>query len=62
MKVYVMTKAVPFGKEEYVGVKNSKKSAEKAFREMFPHMKTNTGTIVSDAANTYMLFIHEEEV
>ena len=62
MKVYVMTKAVPFEKEEYVGVKNSKESAEKAFREMFPHMRTNTGTLVSDAANTYILFIHEEEV
>lgn len=62
MKVYVMTKAVPLGKEEYVGVRNSKKNAEKAFREMFPHMRKNMDTLVSDADNTYLLFIHEEEV
>lgn len=62
MKVYVMTKAAPLGKEEYVGVRNSKKNAEKAFRELFPHMRRNMDTLVSDAHNTYLLFIHEENI
>lgn len=62
MKVYIMTKAVPFGLEEYIGVRNSKKNAEKAFRELFPHMRINMDTLVSDEDNTYLLFIHEEEV
>lgn len=36
MKVYVMTKFKPFGKEEYVGVKKSQKEAVKALRQLFP--------------------------
>lgn len=62
MKVAVMTKAVPFGPEVYVGVKASKKLAEKAFREMYPHMRKQDDALVSDATNSLLLFIHEEGV
>ncbi len=64
MKVYVMTKFNPFGKEEYVSVKKSQKEALKAFREMFPNMrgKVEDGTLESDANHTYLLSVHEEEI
>lgn len=62
MKVYVMTKAKPFKEEQYIGVRATKKSAEKALREEFPHMRCEMGSYVSDKYNTYLLFIHEEEV
>ena len=66
MKVYIMTKARQFQKEEYVAVKKSKKECEKAFRDMFPYMrKSDSGeNYVSDKDlnHAYLLFIHEEEV
>lgn len=72
MKVYVYTQAELFSPEIYLGVKGSKKEAEKVLRNMFPHMKPDlnnqmSGTnkkysYVSDAQNTLLLFIHEEEV
>lgn len=64
MKVYVMTKFEPFGKEEYVDVKRSRKDAMKAFREMFPNMrgKIEDRSLSSDANNTYLLDIKEVEL
>ena len=64
MKVYVMTKAKPFEAEQYIGVKGTKKAAEKALREVFPHMRKDVGgeNYISDKDNTWLLLIHEEEV
>lgn len=62
MKVFVMTKAVPLGPEIYVGVKKTRKEALKTFRELFPHMREKSGGMVSDSSNTFLLFIHEEEI
>lgn len=65
MKVYVTTKAKPFNPEQYIGVHPSKKTAEKALRAMFPYMKKSIGdndAYSSDRDNTWILFIHEEEV
>lgn len=64
MKVYVITKAKPFQAEQYMGVKSSKKSAEKDLRDAFPYMrKSGFGdNYVSDKENTWLLFIHEEEL
>ena len=62
MKVYVMTKYKPFGKEEYVGVKKSEKEALEAFKKMFPCMRGNVGGLSSDKNNTWLLSIHEEEI
>lgn len=64
MKVFVMTRAVPFGVEEFVDVKRTKKEAEKAFRNIHPHMRSsmNDNCFVSDKNNTYILFIREKEV
>lgn len=63
MKVYVMTKAKPFEAEQYIGVKGTKKAAEMALRETFPNMrKDGENTYISDKDNTWLLFVHEEEV
>ncbi len=62
MKVYVMTKYKPFGKEEYVGVKKSEKEALEALKKMFPCMRGNVGGLSSDKNNTWLLSIHEEEI
>lgn len=64
MKVYVMTKARPFQAEQYMGVKSSRKSAEKALRDVFPFMRKSAmgDDYVSDKENTWLLFIHEEEL
>lgn len=62
MKVYVMTQAEPFQKEVYVGVKKSKKEAENELRKKYPNMRNVGESYVSDKNNTYLLFIHEEEI
>ena len=65
MKVYVMTKCLPpFGKEEYVDVKKTKKEAMKAFRELFPHMrgKVEDRSLSSDSQNTFLLDIKEVKI
>lgn len=63
MKVYVMTKFKPFGKEEYVGVKKSQKEAVKALRQLFPHMRGDVERGLSaDATNELLLRIREEEI
>lgn len=69
MKVYVMTKAKLFGDEIFVDVKPTKKAAEKAFRERYPHMRysgmgdsyTSQKEITPDNG-ALLLFIHEREV
>lgn len=62
MKVYVMTKAEPFKAEQYMGIKATRKAAEKALRDAFPYMRKEGDDYVSDKENTYLLFIHEEEI
>jgi hypothetical protein len=63
MKVYVATKAKPFGVEEYVGVEATRKKAEQHLRGLFPYMrKDGDNSFVSSARNEYILFIHEEEI
>lgn len=63
MKVYVMTKFKPFGKEEYVGVKGSQKEAVKTLRQLFPHMRGDADRgFSSDATNELLLRIREEEI
>lgn len=64
MKVFVMTRARPFGVEEFVDVKRTKKEAEKAFRNIHPHMRSSLDdcSFVSDKDTTYILFIREKEV
>ena len=68
MKVYVMTQAKPFHAEVYIGVRKSLKEAEKALRNDYPHMKPVSNMsdgvkdYVSDASNSLLLFIHEEEI
>jgi len=64
MKVYVMTKAKPFGDEIFVDVKATRKAAEAAFRQEFPYMRIdkNTGDIISDKDITWLLFIREKEI
>lgn len=64
MKVYVMTEANPFCPETYLGVKPSKKEAEKELRKRYPYMrKYRNDNYVSDASSVAkLLFIHEEEV
>lgn len=59
-----MTKAELFKPEVYVGVKKSKKEATKELRDRYPHMRQdrNDMTFVSDASNSLLLFIHEEEI
>ena len=68
MKVYVMTKAKPFGDEIFVDVKPTRKAAEKAFRENYPFMRysgfdsyTSQKEITPDN-EAILLFIHEREV
>jgi hypothetical protein len=60
--VFIITKAKPFGEKIYVGVRSSKKLALKLLRELFPHMRTIGEDMVSDADNTWLLFIDEEPV
>ena len=68
MKVYIMTKAKPFGEETYIGVRKSAKEAEKALREKFPYMRPTDGNVpgikafTSDKDSNYLLFIREEEI
>lgn len=63
MKVYVMTKFKPFGKEEYVGVKANQKEAVKALRQLFPRMRGDADRGFSaDASNELLLRIREEEI
>ena len=44
-KVYVITKALPLCAEEYVGVKGSKKQAEKFIRQDFPNARIESGAM-----------------
>ena len=65
MKVYVMTEADLFGVERYVGVKASKKAAEKEFRKKYPHMKKDEGNdsyVSASSGEIKLLFVHEEEI
>lgn len=63
MKVYVMTKAKLFQAEQYMGVRPTRKSAEKSLRDAFPYMrKDGENSYVSDKEKTWLLFIHEEEL
>ena len=43
-KVYVITKALPLHEEVYVGVKGSKKQAEKFIRQDFPNARIESGS------------------
>ena len=68
MKVYVMTKFVPFGDDIYVCVKNSKKEAEEYLRHLYPHMKptdsfgTNCAYVTKENGDVLFLAIKEEEI
>lgn len=71
MKVYVMTKAEPLEAKIYIGVKRSKKEAEKYLRMLYPHMKKiepaykyegEGDSYVSDSSNTLLLFIDEVQI
>ena len=67
MKVYVMTKAKPFGDEIFVDVKATRKAAEKAFREQYPFMRHSMGDAYASHKNisdigAWLLFIHGREV
>ena len=68
MKVYVCTEAKIFGAEVYMFVKKSRKDAVKALRSLSPHMKSadslvkNVDSYFTDASNTMLYFIHEEEI
>lgn len=62
MKIYVMLKYRPLGKEEYIGIKKSRKDAEKCLRQLFPHMRVMDDTLVSDANGAYILEVREEEI
>lgn len=63
MKVYVATKAKPFQAEEYICVKATKRQALMSLRELFPYMREIENDIYSsDANNTYLLYIHEEDI
>lgn len=64
MKVYIMTKAELFKPEVYIGVKASKKQAEKALRELYPFMRKDEvgDSYMADKNNQLLLFIHEEEI
>jgi hypothetical protein len=62
MKIYVILKYRPLGNEEYIGIKKSRKEAEKCLRQLFPHMRVMNDTLVSDANGTYVLEVREEEV
>ena len=64
MKVYVMTKFVPFGAEQFVDVKKSKKEALKTFRELFPNMRgdPDKNNMSSDKNDTYLLRIIEKDL
>lgn len=67
MKVYVITKAEPFGEEVYVGTTATKEMAKRILRKKYPHMK-ECGTVdgflsyVVGSPVKYLLFIREEEV
>ena len=66
-KVYIVTKAVPFGAERIYGAFSSKKSAEKALRKEYPYMRLSddSGSLASytaDAKPSLLLFIHEMDV
>ena len=66
MKVYVVTGSKPFAPEIYLGVKASKKAAEKMLREQYPHMKKSADkpglcSYFAEREGT-LLFIHEEEI
>lgn len=62
MKIYVMLKYRPLGNGEYIGIKKSRKDAEKCLRQLFPHMRVMNDTLVSDANVTYILEVCEEEI
>lgn len=68
MKVYVVTEANLLQPERYFTVKRSKKEAEKAIREVAPHMRKSNDlgkvtSYLSDASkNPLLYFIHEEEI
>ena len=62
MKIYVMLKYRPLGNEVYIGIKKSRKDAEKCLRQLFPHMRVMDDTLVSDANGAYILEVREEEI
>lgn len=62
MKVIVITKAKMFQEEQFVGVAESIKSAEKLMKTEFPYMRKTGDSYVSDAKNTWLLFAREVEV
>lgn len=68
MIIYVVTEAKPLGVERYMFVKASKKEAEKALRNISPHMRSfrgnikNTSIYSADASNSMLYFIHEEDI
>ena len=68
MKVYVMTKFVPLGTEIYIGVKRTKKDAEKILRKSYPHMKptdsfgTDCAYVTKENGDVLFLAIKEEEI
>lgn len=49
-KVYVVTKAKPFGDECYVTVKATKKEAEKVIRGLYPNAQKSS---ISDELDSY---------
>ncbi len=63
MKVYVMTEAEPFMPEKYLGVKATRKAAEKELRKKYPYMKPDgKDSYTTNIAGIKLLFIHEEEI
>lgn len=65
MKVYVTCKARPFQPEIFMDVYGSKKTATKALRTEFPHMRPmndDPNCFISDKDMTWLLFIHEREI
>lgn len=63
-KVYVTTKAMIFGTEEFIDVFGTYNEAESSLREMFPYMRKakSESTYWSDRDKMMLLFIHEKEV
>jgi len=66
-KVYIVTKAVPFGPERLHKAFSTKKDAERAMRKEYPHMKKsndmgNLSSFVTDNSMTQLIFIHEMEI
>ncbi len=61
-KIYVITKAEPLKEEKYVGIRSTRKLAEKFLRDRFPNMRPYDDAFVSDKTESLLLFIREEEL